>query len=307
MGNRIAFLTGLILLSCGEKPPGYDGFSLYLEAPEGEEYVAAIYSKGEKAGFDAVYAGENELYCPAGTFSILTYPARTVNAVINDESWDGISVELCRASDEACSLFRTARSLTSRGVAVPTGSPGSESDAVCGMPGSLFLGMARNQRASSRLSMSAESISKGFFLRISDISGIEWLSGAEAFITNMASGVRPQYGMAATSAAALYSELSLDLDTGSISGEIRHIGIGPDFAGQCNTLYLIVTDTAGKSFLYIYDISRQLPGACAQDQAEMALESGIEISKPESGGGGGGFDATLQNWGEVHVCLSIGQ
>lgn len=129
-----------------------------------------------------------------------------------------------------------------------------------------------------------------------DVSGLEYIASAEAFVTGCAAARRVCDGSPVGTCAILVK--AYRHEDGLL---VSWISFGEsDSPLALRRLLLMVTDTGGRRFLASYDITDAFAGGDVMERA-----SGLVFEKPPVTDAGGGLQPTLQNWEEVVTPVSI--
>ena len=152
----------------------------------------------------------------------------------------------------------------------------------------------RGEDDSFSMEMEARPLFEVHRVVLENVKGIEYLAAAEMFVTGVAAGRRfvdyKPIGECAIR-VPLYR-----LDEKTLVAQYYSFGDAPD---GLKRLFVMLTDTAGRRFLSIFDMA----GAYDEDpQADITTNIVIEVP-PEVEGGG--LDPTIQDWNNIVTPVDI--
>ncbi len=137
-------------------------------------------------------------------------------------------------------------------------------------------------------------------ITLTGIKGTEYISSMDCFISNLSSGMNPVKGTC--SEAPAIETFRLQIQDSLAQSAFLYFGITERQKAEGHLLYVLVTDTGGGKYLYVYDLNT------IQEESEMVytINTNIDIPEPEHQGGGG-FTPHIEEWGIEYFNIPIGQ
>ncbi|MBR3648019.1 MAG: DUF5119 domain-containing protein [Paludibacteraceae bacterium] len=148
------------------------------------------------------------------------------------------------------------------------------------------------------ITATAATIVETYGFEVRNISGIDYISSVDAFVTNQAISSYFGLGEKSTDPATLYFPLEVKREAGVLKSTFNTFGKLP---GESHSyLHLFLTDTQGNPFTVTEDITDQFE----KPDHVIVIEDSLVIPKPEVGGGG--IAPTVEDWDEVKQDVNIG-
>ena len=133
---------------------------------------------------------------------------------------------------------------------------------------------------------------------VTNITGLEYVASAEAFVTNQARSYFFGRGEKNTEAATIFFPVNVDKEEGVLKTTFNTFGKLP--GESLSYLHIVVTDTEGNIYTITEDITEQFN----DPRHEIVIDDPIDIPKPESGDGG--IAPTVEEWENVNQDVPIG-
>ena len=145
----------------------------------------------------------------------------------------------------------------------------------------------------------ASTIVETYSFEVTNITGIEYVSSVEAFITNQARSNFFGRGEVNQEPATIYFPMEVDRETMTLKTSFNTFGKLP---GESHSyLNMLLTDTEGHSYTVVTDITEQF----IKRDHEIVIQDSIVIPTP-AGGGGAGIAPTVEDWEEERHDVPIG-
>lgn len=143
----------------------------------------------------------------------------------------------------------------------------------------------------------ASTIMDTYSFEVTNITGIEYVSSVEAFITNQAKSNFFGIGMLNSTPATIYFPMDVNRKTGIFETTFNTFG---KLSGESRSyLHIVIINSEGKSVTFVTDITNQF----ANPDRSIVIEDSIVIPPP---GGGGGIAPTVEEWNEEIHDVPIG-
>jgi len=148
------------------------------------------------------------------------------------------------------------------------------------------------------ITATANTIVETYAFEVRNITGIEYISSVEAFVTNQARSSFFGRGEKSTEPATLSFPLEVDREEGILKSTFNTFGKLP---GESHSyLHLLLFDRQGNPFTITDDITEKF----YNPDHVIVIEDSIVIPKPEEGGGG--IAPTVDPWEEINQDVPIG-
>ena len=145
----------------------------------------------------------------------------------------------------------------------------------------------------------ASTVVETYGFQVVNISGIEYVASAEAFVTNQARSTFFGRGEKSTEPATIYFPVEVDRERGVLSTSFNTFGKLP---GESRSyLHILLRDTSGNEYKMSVDITDQFE----KTDRQIVIGEPLDIPKPESSEGGG-IAPTVENWEEENHDVPIG-
>ncbi len=144
----------------------------------------------------------------------------------------------------------------------------------------------------------ASTIVDTYGFEVTNVTGIEYIASAEAFVTNQARSCFFGRGVPSVEPATIYFPVEVDLSTRSLRTTFNTFGKLP---GDSHTyLHIVLRDTGGTEHTFTEDITPQFE----EPDHDIVIDDEIVIPQPESGGGG--IAPTVDPWENENHDVPIG-
>lgn len=176
-----------------------------------------------------------------------------------------------------------------------------EPDLLFTATGTITVGHRSSLDAVAQLTVCPENRTKTVNVRLSGLSGVEYVRAATLYLSNLSDGYSPSEGKPGEAAGAISCDLTKD-NSGTYVGKFRNFGYSADVeSGEGKVIaYIIITDTGGGQFLCMMDATP----CFSEDACNLDLEYRFTIPEPVSGGDG--FVPALEDWNPEIVPIFIG-
>ena len=143
----------------------------------------------------------------------------------------------------------------------------------------------------------AETILETYSFEVTNVTGIQYISSVEAFVTNQARSSFFGRGEVSTEPATIYFPIEVSGNTQTLKTSFNTFGKLP---GESRSyLHMILMDTEGKEYRISTDITDQFEKSGHQ----IKIETPIDVPQPQ---GGGGISPTVEQWEEIKNDVPIG-
>ena len=147
------------------------------------------------------------------------------------------------------------------------------------------------------LTANAKTVVETYGFQLTNISGIEYISSVEAFVTNQSRSTFFGRGEKSTEPATIYFPIKVNPSEGYIHTSFNTFGKLP---GESRSyLHILITNTSGEEVHVSVDITDQFE----KEDHEIIIDEEIDIPTPE---GGGGIAPTVDPWEEENHDVPIG-
>ena len=144
---------------------------------------------------------------------------------------------------------------------------------------------------------SAATLVETYGFEVTNITGIEYISSVEAFVTNQARSTFFGRGEKSTEPAIISFTLEVDRKKGILKTTFNTFGKLP---GESQSyLHILLTDSEGNVITVTEDITEQFDNPTH----EIVIDEPIDIPAPE---GGGGIAPTVEEWENINQDVPIG-
>ena len=145
----------------------------------------------------------------------------------------------------------------------------------------------------------AKTIIETYTFEVDNITGLEYVKSAEAFVTNQAIGSFFGRGELNANPASLYFPVGVDHKHNRLYTAFNTFGKLP---GESRVyLHILVIDSEGGEHRFSEDITDQFDDS----EHHISFDEPVVIPPPKSGAGGG-FDPTVDPWDEDNIDVPIG-
>ena len=283
-------------------------------------------SDGKAAYTDYLTPGRNPVYVGAGCYNCLTYNFATeCNIVENASDLGGIYVHTSQTESAVTELF--SKVIKTRAKYYTKGSE-EENYEFLTIPmvrqpeyfwvgrGSYDIPYRYEGGPGVDLSIKGDIITCNGKVELTGIHGIENIGYVTMFLTNLAGGVylwsgepRPDPVAIGFGARAVAEESSLSAvftTYGKLSEQATQKAARQTVQTVDNDLYILITDTGGGQYLFVYDVTEQVQESITMDlDIDIDLEGEEEIVIPEPEHGGGGFKPSVGDWNNEIIPVVI--
>ena len=144
----------------------------------------------------------------------------------------------------------------------------------------------------------ASTIVETYIFKVPHVDGVQYVESVEGYVTNQARSSFFGRGEVNTEPATLCFPVEIDLQNGLFQTSFNTFGKLP---GESRSyLHIVIKDTGGKEYRISTDITDQF----LKPDHEIIIDDEINISKPESRGGG--IAPTVEPWQEETHDVPIG-
>jgi len=156
----------------------------------------------------------------------------------------------------------------------------------------------RNEDIVVTLQASAATIIETYSFEVRTVIGAEYISSAEAFVTNQARSNFFGRGEVNKEPATISFPMYVDKELGRLKTTFNTFGKLP---GESRSyLHILLVDTDGKTYHVSADITDQFE----KEDHEIIIEEEVDIPQPQ--GAGGGIAPTVDQWEEENHDVPIG-
>ena len=143
----------------------------------------------------------------------------------------------------------------------------------------------------------AATIVETYGFEVKGITGIEYISSVEAFVTNQARSSFFGRGERSEDPATIYFPMEVNKETGTLKTTFNTFGKLP---GESHSyLHILLMDSQGNPYTITEDITDQF----TNPEHTIVVEDSIVIPQPD---GGGGIAPSVDPWDEVNQDVPIG-
>ncbi len=238
---------------------------------------------------------------PGKTYDILAYNFDTEVTVIEDgDDFDDISATTNTISE----AFKSK--LKSRGTKTPEETKGEET--IVYDPDHLYVGRLISETMPLRspdspevtLALDCKTVVQSWIVEVDKVQGAQYVGSVSAVITGLSRYNAISTGAKSSDYASVYFDVqSLERSSGLLTARFNTFGYVP---GLSQILSLVITDTAGKGYVFNVDVSDQFPDN--PEQVIRVRTGDIIIPEPEDWGGGG-FAPVLDEWKDIFSRIEI--
>lgn len=238
---------------------------------------------------------------PGRSYDVLAYNFGTqVTFIQNENNFGRISATTNQIADS----FKSK--LKSRG----TRSPGDETEeTIVYDPDHLFVGRLMNVDMPARsvespevtLTIDCQTVVQSWILCVNKIKGAQYVGSISAVITGLSQYHSLGPGNRSEEVASVFFDVrNLDRD-GFLDARFNTFGRSPK-RGERQILSLVITDVAGKGYIFNVDISDQFIDN--PRQYILVNTDDIEIPEPEHKEGGG-LAPSVDEWKDINTNINI--
>lgn len=181
---------------------------------------------------------------------------------------------------------------------------GDEDEHIVYDPDHLFVGRLNKVDLPARsvdspevtLTIDCETVVQSWILEVDKVNGIENVASISAVITGLSEFNRISTGERSDDVATVYFDVKGINADGTLKTGFNTFGQNPNPAER-QILSLVITDTAGKGYIFNVDVSAQFPGN--KEQIIRVKTCDIVIPKPDKPGSGGGLAPDVDEWKDI--------
>ena len=144
----------------------------------------------------------------------------------------------------------------------------------------------------------ASTVVETYGFEVTNVTGLEYISSVEAFVTNQARSNFFGRGEKGTSPATVYFPVEVNKEEGTIKSTFNTFGKLP--GESFSYLHIVLIDAGGN----VYSITQDITDQFDNPEHMITVDEPIDIPKPESSGGG--IAPTVDDWEEVNQDVPIG-
>lgn len=239
-----------------------------------------------------------DLSVAPGTYTLLVYSFGTEYVQIRGEG----SLETIEAftSDITASKISTYRKLT--------GTKAEEEAPIFYTPDHLLVAKEKitipefaGASEDFTLDIEASSVVQTFVFQMSNMSGLEYIESAEAFVTNQSRSYFIGRGEASTEPCILWFPVEVDREKGVLNTTFNTFGALP--GGSQTYVHFIMRDTGGEEHNFSKDITKQVASPPTSETSVIEIEEEIEIPKPP---GSNGISPDVDPWEQESHDVPLG-
>jgi len=264
-----------------------------IEVPE--HFKACFYSWGNGLLSNTHYVGSTggDVTVSSGTYTLLVYTFGTEYVQIRGES----SLETIEAftSDITASKMKSYRRFSTKAL----------EDPIIYTPDHLLVAKEEvtvpeffkgNQRV--MLQAEASTIVQTFVFEMTQLTGLEYVESAEAFVTNQSRSYFIGKGEASDESCTVWFPVEVNREEGTLTAVFNTFGVR---TGEDSKTYVhfIMRDTGGDEHNYSMDITEKV----VAPRHVIEIEEEIDIPQPQ---GSSGFSPEVNPWDEEHMVVPIG-
>ena len=238
---------------------------------------------------------------PERTYDILVYNFDTEVTLIKDENdWTKILATTNRISD----AFKSK--LKSRGTKSTTDEADEQ---IVYDPDHLYVGRLNSVELPARsvdspeitLKVDCETVVQTWILEVDKIKGSQYIGSISAVITGLSEYNRIPTAQRSKEYASVFFDIQSIGQDGILKTKFNTFGENPE-SGERQILSLVITDTAGKGYIFNADVTDQFPGN--SEQIIRVKTDEIVIPEPEHKGGGG-LSPEVDEWKDIVATIPI--
>jgi len=158
-----------------------------------------------------------------------------------------------------------------------------------------FTGTSQN----ISLETEASTVVHTFVFEMKNLTGLEYVESAEAFVTNQARGYFIGRGEASTEACTLWFPVEINREERQLKALFNTFGVLQGEESQ-TYVHFIMRDTGGEDHNFSMNISKQV---ASPKTSVIEIEEEIEIPKPPESGG---FSPSVDPWEGEDIDVPIG-
>lgn len=233
---------------------------------------------------------------PGRTYDVLVYNFDTEVTYIRDEN---SFLKILATTNTISDAFKSK--LKSRGTKSPT--KDDEDETIVYDPDHLFVGRLNTVDMPARsvdspeitLTVDCETVVQSWILEVDKIKGAEYIGSISAVITGLSEYNRISTGLKSRDFASVFFDIQSIGKDGILTTKFNTFGENPDVS-EPQILSLVITDTAGKGYIFNVDVSSQFPDN--KEQIIRVKTDEIIIPEPEKQGGGG-LAPSVDEWKDI--------
>lgn len=260
---------------------------------------------------------------PGRTYDVLAYNYDTEATYIQSENdFTEILATTNTISDEFKSKLKSRATKTVKSVGEPAGtdvdasSDGSKSDSKDGDdevivydPDHLYVGRLKEVYIPARsvdspeitLTIDCETVVESWILEVENIKGAQYIGSMSAVITGLSEWNEISIPQRSKDFATVYFDVESIDSEGHLLTRFNTFGQNPE-SGEKQILSIVITDTAGKGYIFNVDVSDQFPDN--EKQYIYVKTDEIEIPEPEKTGSGGVMPS-VDEWKDIYSTIII--
>lgn len=241
------------------------------------------------------FVGSNggDVTVPSGTYTLLVYTFGTEYVQIRGEN----SLETIEAftSDITSSKLKSYRRFSTKAVEDPiVYTP----DHLLVAKGEVIVPEFSGSVQRVDLHADASTIVQTFVFEMTQLTGLEYVESAEAFVTNQSRSYFIGKGEASDESCTVWFPVEVNREEGRLRAVFNTFGVR---TGEESKTYVhfIMRDTGGEEHNYSMDITEKV----AAPRHVIEIEEEIDIPEPE---GTGGFSPAVNPWQGEEIDVPIG-
>ena len=311
MKNRVLAVLGLFVLLASCKPiPLYDPESdIYLKlkiyfktkaeivAPEQVRVNFYDINSHRKMNEALLPLEGGFINIPAGEYDVLAYTmANQVTKV------DGIDTRstLRAYTKEAGVVMKVTKG----------NGGGTENVTVYLEPDQLYTGKMEQMKIPVHshgektlvIEMDMESIVDTWHLEVRHVKGIQNIASTQAYITGLTPAKYAWDYRVINKDSAIHFPAQSDVENACLKATFNIFGRCPS-PGVESWLNLIVTDTAGNQYLWVFKVTDQFDNPDNSEHLIIIDDEAVEV--PENPGDVGGFSPVVDDWGTIIIPINV--
>ena len=244
---------------------------------------------------DIVGADGGHIYQAPGIYNMLVYNFGTEWTQIRGEG--SINTLEAFTSDITATKASVLRAFTRAGEEEPPGPIIYTPDHLLVAHEAIEIPPFTEEERIITLTANAKTVVETYGFQLTNISGIEYISSVEAFVTNQSRSTFFGRGEKSTEPATIYFPIEVNPSEGYIHTSFNTFGKLP---GESRSyLHILITNTSGEEVHVSVDITDQFE----KEDHEIIIDEEIDIPTPE---GGGGIAPTVDPWEEENHDVPIG-
>lgn len=158
-----------------------------------------------------------------------------------------------------------------------------------------------------RFTVSTFPVTRQGRLTVRSVDGIQYISSMTVFLTNMSAGGNPVQRTIDEETVTQAFEIYAAGDSVA-SGTFAYFGLTERILKKSHMLYLLIRDTGGGHYLYVFDAGRQMNSSMTAgggEELNLLIETDIRVPEP-SVEGGGGIRPSVGDWETVYFEIPLG-